>query len=778
MRYRHPACFKKANFAYLALVCITLFFMIYTNNFFGIATNSSVQALPTEKTLFTTSTGEVYEWSDVKIGAGGFVTGLVIHPKVADIIYARTDVGGLFRWNSTNQSWKQLLRGDNLPQKVPLNIESVAIAPSDPNVVYIATGAYTKNDQNPLIYGTLLKSVNRGNSWQILNLKLPMGGNEPWRWTGERLAVDPNNNNIVYFGSRLNGLWRSEDAGISWYQVNTSMIPVGESHPESDRRAGVTYTVFDSSSGTVDGKTKVIYAGVSGKGIYRTTDGGTTWQLFKSSALVPQQGVVTSKGELITTFYNQEKDPRGAVWKSSKTGWQDITPEKGKNYSAIAVDASKPNTIFVVTYPMTPKGIYRSDNGGRDWITLKNIPNKIAWWPSWSFWDIVGSIAVSPFHPGQVWLTDGNGIWKTEDGNSNNLKWSATVNGIEETVTFDAISTPNGANLITAIADRDGFRHESLDSFPLHSHGKEFITTTSLAYSSRNPNFVVSVGANHTAGDNHLDPKVMRAGFSQDNGRTWQNFPSIGKKTHPRDLVFGNVAVSATDNQNIVWQPTNSTPPYFTKDGGNTWKKITFFEQKEIGRGAHPDLWNRQQSLAADAIRAGTFYIYHHLKGFLLRTENGGETWQIVNKTLPQGIFNGANVKSAPGIAGEVWVSLKEKGLYRSSNFGGDFVKIPLVKEAQVLGFGKAVTDVSKPTVFIQGKVKAESGVFRSTDLGTTWVKVAEYPNGNFEEPRVLVGDMNVFGRVFLGTGGNGFIYGQPTGLPKNLGINGKMSQQ
>ncbi|MEW6491817.1 MAG: hypothetical protein AB1589_04600 [Cyanobacteriota bacterium] len=750
---------KRTIFTSFGLALLTLFFTIYVHSQFTIPTNRGISALPTDKTLFTTPNGELYEWNDVKMGAGGFVTGIVIHPRTPDIIYARTDVGGLFSWNPTNQTWKQLLRADNVPRETPINIESVAIAPSDPNILYIATGAYTKTDEKGVKSGVLLKSSDRGNSWKILNLKLPMGGNEPWRWTGERLAVDPNSSNVVYFGSRLNGLWRSLDGGKEWSQVNPSILPIGEPHPEVTQRAGVTYVSFDSSSGTINGKTKIIYAGVSGKGVYRTTDAGTTWQLLNggpATELVPQQGVVTSKGELITTFYKQEKDPQGAVWKFNQAGWQDITPKNGKNYSALAVDPNKPDTIFVVTYPMSPTGIYRSDNGGANWIKLNNTVDKLSWWPGWSFWSLTGGIAVSPFHPGQVWLTNGIGVWKTEDGYGNKVKWSATVNGIEETVTFDAISPPGEASLITAIADFDGFRHDSLDAFPRHSHGKGvFVTTTSLAYSSGNSNFVVSVGASHH------DPKVMRAGFSRDNARTWQNFPSIEKKTHPDDLVFGNIAVSATDTQNIVWQPSNGKPPYFTKDGGTTWQRITFFEQKEIDSNIHTHLWNRQQALAADTVQGGIFYIYHHEKGLLLRTDDGGETWQIVNNALPAGIWDGANLKTAPGMAGEVWVSLKEKGLYRSSNFGKDFTKVAMVDEAQVLGFGKAAPERRHPTVFIQGKVKGEIGVFRSTDKGTAWVKIADYPKGYFGKPRVIVGDMNVFGRVFLGTGGNGFIYGQ-----------------
>ncbi|MEB3887047.1 hypothetical protein [Lyngbya sp. CCY1209] len=712
-----------------------------------------------EKTIFSTSIGERYEWSPVKIGAGGFVTGIVIHPREPNLIYARTDVGGVFRWNPSNQSWMQLLSADSVPQNVSDDhVESIALDPNDPNIVYIAIGGYTRSQQQ-LVSGVLLKSTDRGESWKTLDLSLPMGGNEPWRWTGERLAVDPNNSDMIYFGSRLNGLWRSTDAGTSWNQINPELVPIGQPNSDTDKQAGVTSVVFDPFSGLTDNRTKVVYAGVSGEGIYRTTDGGETWQHLSGGPpkeLIPQQAVVNPSGELITTFYRSQQDPRGGVWKLTREGWQDITPKLERNYSAIALAPNQPNRIFVVTYPMTPNDIYRSDDGGQNWIALNNQLNGLSWWPEWIFYSLTGGIAVSPFDSSQVWLTNGIGIWKTENGNDRSVNWSATVNGLEETVAFDAISTPGEDAPITAIADFDGFRHESLCSPPIKNHGNgNFITTTSLAYSSNHPNFIVSVGASHH------NPQEMRAGFSPNYARTWSNFASIQNGTHPQDLIFGNIAVSATDTNNIVWQPSNGKPPYFTRDRGKTWRRISFFEREEIGGGAHTHLWNRQQALAADPVRGETFYIYHHVGGRLIRSDDGGETWKIVNETLPDGVWQGANVKTAPGMAGEVWVSLSEKGLYRSSNFGEDFVKVA-VEEANVLGFGKAAPDTTQPTVFIQGKIDGETGVFRSTDLGENWVQIADYPMGYFEKSRVITGDMNVFGRVFLGTAGNGFIYGQP----------------
>ncbi|MFW6296519.1 MAG: WD40/YVTN/BNR-like repeat-containing protein [Halothece sp.] len=716
--------------------------------------DSAVSVLDTQKTLFSTSSGETYQWQSVKIGGGGFVTGITIHPTVPNLVYVRTDVGGAFRWDSDNQRWIQLLTAESLPKKVPYNVESIAIASNDPNILYLAAGDYTKNS------GVFLKSLDQGNSWEILNLSLPMGGNEPWRWTGERLTIDPNNSDVVYFGSRLDGLWFSEDGGMSWNSINADRVPFGKATSDLDEKAGITYVTFDSTSEVVTGKTQRIYAGVAGEGIYATEDGGETWERLSGgpeAALIPQQGKVTANGELVTTFYREKNDPRGEVWKYTATGWEEITPETGQNYSAIAVDPNDANRMFVIPYPMTPNSIYRSDDGGKSWVTLKTELDKLSWYPDWSFYTLTGGIAISPFDANQVWLTNGIGVWKTNNGNDTQVTWSATVNGIEETVTFDAISLPNEGNLLTAIADFDGFRHDSLSKFPAQNYSKgEFFTTTSLAYSYQSPNFVVSV-----AGSQNNFQKI-RAGFSTDNGRTWQNFASVEEGTHPKELIFGNIAVSATNTNNIIWQPTEGKYLYFSRDRGKTWKSANFLNEVNPKHGPHTHLWNRQQTLAADTIQGETFYLYHYYHGGLFRTDDGGETWNKVNNQLPNGVWNSANVKSSPGMAGEVWVSLNGKGLYRSSNFGEDFFKVENVEQAEVIGFGKAAEGINHPTLYLAGRVDGESGIFRSIDLGKNWLKIANYPHGYQGDFRTLTGDMNVFGRVFLGTGGNGFIYGEP----------------
>lgn len=688
----------------------------------------------------------------VKIGGGGFVTGIVIHPEEADLMYARTDVGGLYRWDVVNQDWQQLLSLKNVGQKVSLAIESVAIDPNNTNIVYAATGAYTRTGKGEEVLGQILKSTDKGNTWEILDISVPIGANEQWRWTGERLAVDPHDSNTVYFGSRLDGLWRSQDGGTSWHQINTNSVPVGETWGESKNIAGVTFVEFDPSS------PGVTYVGVAGKGVYRTTNDGDNWQLLTSGFSgnqIPQQGEVNAEGELVVTLFDRQSN-NGGIWKFNGSTWANVTPKTGKNYAGLTVNDSDPNTLFAVTYPMTPNDIYRSNDGGDTWTALNSQPQGLEWYPNWNFYTLSGDLAVNPADSNQVWLTNGFGIWQTEQGHNNQLNWSAQVDGLEETVPFDAVSTPGGANLITAIADFDGFRHTDVTVTPTKNHSNgEFSSTTSITYSADNPNFVVRVGGNQ----NNFSQR--QAGFSTNNGITWQNFDSIKNGTHPQDLNFGNIAVSATNTNNMIWQGTNWAAPYYTKDRGKTWQKINYFEQ-QFGGGAHTHLWNTQQALAADSVDGDTFYLYHHVGGKLVRTENGGENWSIANQNslLPNGAWTGAKVKTLPGVAGEVWASFTDQGLYRSSNGGETFTQIEGVDYAEGFGFGKAAPNTDNPTLFVSGNIEGSMGVFGSTDLGNSWSQVTDFPDEFLSDVRSVTGDMNTFGRVYLGIGGKGFTYG------------------
>jgi len=195
-----------------------------------------------------------YTWHNVRIVAGGFITGIVYHPNVQNLVYARTDIGGLYRSNDGGNSWTPLLDWVNWSNWGYSGVLSVAIDPNSNGRIYAAVGGYTNSwDPNN---GAILKSTDQGNTWAASPLPFKIGGNMPGRGNGERLSVDPNNSNIVYFGATGDqnttfGLWKSTNAGSSWSQV-TSFTAVGDWQDDAtdgtgyqSQKQGIWWVVFD-----------------------------------------------------------------------------------------------------------------------------------------------------------------------------------------------------------------------------------------------------------------------------------------------------------------------------------------------------------------------------------------------------------------------------------------------------------------------------------------------------------------------------------------------------
>jgi len=136
-----------------------------------------------------------YTWRNVQIVGGGFVDGVIFHPSAKNLRYARTDMGGAYRWDAASDRWQPML--DWVPYK-DLNlmgIESIAVDPSDANRVYLACGTYT-NAHTP--NGAILRSGDRGRTFQRTGVPFKFGGNEDGRGNGERLAVDPEDGRVLY----------------------------------------------------------------------------------------------------------------------------------------------------------------------------------------------------------------------------------------------------------------------------------------------------------------------------------------------------------------------------------------------------------------------------------------------------------------------------------------------------------------------------------------------------------------------------------------------------
>ena len=726
---------------------------------------------------------EPYTWKSVQIVGGGFVDGIVFHPNAKDVRYCRTDMGGAYRWDAGQKRWIPLL--DWVPYKDVnlMGIESIALDPSDPDRVYLACGTYT-NPSTP--DGAILRSNDRGKTFQRTNVPFKMGGNENGRGNGERMAVDPNDGRILYLGTRHNGLWKSTDRGVTWNPVK-SFPDITEKLPEIAKNknpyllgqykgSGVVFVVFDPESGTPGSGSSTIYVGVSlmnRTNLFRSTDGGKTWQTIPGEPMRyrPNHAVLASNGVLYLSYGTNPgpwpmKD--GGVWKlNTRTGkWTDITPDKpdstqDKNfgYAAVAVDTHNPDVIIASSFGRPEKfggeDIFRSTDGGKTWKPVFgsggtydfSLAPYVAYTPiHWLF-----DIEIDPFNADHAMFTTGYGGYETFDltdmDKGKPTKWSVMTTGVEETVALDMLSPPKGAHLISAIGDYGGFVHWNLDkpepegNFD-HPH---FGNTNSVACAENDPDIIVRVGiASHHRGGGNI-------GYSLDGGRSWQPTTS----TPLPDSRLGHIAVSS-DGAAWIWTPERSAV-YYTTDKGTTWNRSEGI----------PD----NTRVIADKVNPKIFYGMSLFDGKLFISNDGGKTFTVKPLILPNGLpeksrNRGDNrggqdhIYAVPGREGDIWLAAFD-GLYHSINSGENFGQLKGVEQIHAFGFGKAAPGKDYPALYLIGTIDGVRGIFRSDDVAQSWVRI----NDDQHQWGLLLhvtGDPKQYGRVYVGTHGRGIMYGDP----------------
>jgi len=690
-----------------------------------------------------------YVWRNVALGGGGNVLGLVLSPKVPDLAYIRTDVGGSYRWDNASQQWIALQDFVPSGEWNLYGAESIAVDPSDPTgkLLYLSAGKYDASwAKTPSV---VMKSTDGGATWARTSLQSGAASNWDQAY-GERLAIDPHRNTHVLCASRSSGLWRTTDGGGSWVRVPSG--PTGkrfdEKDPSTKSYAGLVFVIFDPQSAPVapSENTGTIYVGACGEGVYQSRDGGDTWSLLSGGPAFPRRAVIDSTGALIVSHST-------GLARFSADAWTEIAPAqmKGTGCQAVAVDPRDPNHLL--TAPGLPKHdlpVYRTIDGGKTWVQVAGMRNQtVKWWPGWHWFSATASLTFDPHYPNRVWATDWYGIYRTDDITAAKVVWTNYQRGHEEIVTTGALTTlPVGdIKLFSGTADVGGFDHESLTEFPQSNiWAKGFpggFTCTGIAFQPSNPLFMARVGARDWSGPG-------AGGYSLDGGKTWTVFPKL-----PYDKIRGGRVVIAASGPRILWAPQQGEP-HFTDDYGQTWTKCeSGGELKYSVRGT--DVFESHQPLAADGGDPNFFYIFK--RGKFWRSEDGGANWKMLALMEDEGTHM---IASVPGKAHHVWMSMNFHGLRCSTDGGETWTRLPNVRRAQMFCLGKPAPGQDYPSLFILGAINNTEGYFRSDDRGQTWAAI-DLPLQKIGcQPNIMAGDWQVFGRVFVGTNGRGIFYGEP----------------
>lgn len=723
-----------------------------------ICTFVSVIMLSSVMPAYSADVSESYEWGQVKIGGGGYVTGAMFHPKAEGLAYIRTDVGGMYRRDSVEEDWKQLFDFPKAQDNF-YGVDGFAVDPNNADVVYAALGMYYWLD------GGLYKSTDRGETWTKL-ISARCNGNKQRRSYGECIAVDPSDSNVIYFGTRYQGLYRSSDGGATWETISGIDYEV-----DDEKSYGIRNIVIDTSSGTTEeGASSVVYLGSAGVGVYKSSDGGKSFTLLEGSSDDPFRMSVSSTGELYVTDSN-------GLFKYDDGAWTDISPVSGKIYQALAVSPTDPNFVVVCVNSgnQMRMPVYLSKNGGRTWSnTFENVEftEQVGWLESDNFSSNTAAIAVDPFNQKHIMMTDWFGVWETDDitkmefslfplSYSPKVKWHQKVYGIEEMCSYKAICPPSGdVRLHLGVMDNDGFSIKNLDEYPERKFtdrfeaygGPRIQATTDLAFCEEDPNIVVRAGIGYSE---------EAASYSLDGGETWNEF-----ETSPMEEYTGNgcnVTVGCKKNEDTGY-PTiifnqSGYAVKMSRDMGKTWTVLPF-ENLKTSNGSRD--YNKLES---DKVNPDKFYIRNN-KNVLCISDDGGATW-YEGAAIPQATQY-LHIRTAPGIENEIWVGVGGEKLYRSSDGGKTLTAIDGISNVQAFCFGMPMRGSKYPTAFVYATIYGTEGIYCSTNMGGNWIKIN--PDDFVLKSAVFMeGDRQHEGVVYFAHSGTGVYYIQPKDTDFNV---------
>jgi hypothetical protein len=712
-------------------------------------------------------------WSSVKWGGGGYVTGLVFHPTTRDVLYARTDVGGAYRWNAGTSSWISIDDGFGVTEGFHHGVESIAVDPTNDQRVYMVTGMYASAAPTARLY----ISNNRGNSWTHVSLPFAAGGNNNGRAIGERLAVDPTNPTILFYASRTAGLWKSTDSGLTWSQTLLSSTRLTQAQIDNlgGQPVGVEQLIFDNASIGGGATTWIMYATIApdyanaaglSSNLYKSVNGGATWTPVRtpvSGYHIPH--VARAADGMYYFAFTQGAGPGAGgpaqFYKFDGTTWTLLASNSWAGYGGVSVHGSGPTTRIALGVSGTwgnwngQQIVQLSDDAGRTWREIEaQTPGVTA-----SGW--VDDVKIDPFNRDRILHVHGGGIIETRNASAAKPTWSEAINGLEETCTLALTTPPAGAGytLLNSSGDVGTWVHTDLTTKPTLSPFPQWSNGTSADMAWADPSYI--------AASSRINSNSVGTGYwSGDSGRTWATFAKLPAGAANTEGSESNLVVTARNK--VVWAPANTVPSYTTDSGANwTSTNLPAPTQTSITNSYRlvADRKNPDKVYAYDS--GGAWWTYTQARVYV--STDGGHNFALsqgsINAHMRFAPFGASSMAVNPSVEGDLWVA-DGLAVYHSVDSGASWTKLstfapiwngrndwlgPEVAGATIVALGKPKPgSTATAAVYVVGTNNGVWGVWRSDDSGATWVRHNDDAH-QYAGVGVMAADQATYGRVYVG---------------------------
>ena len=660
---------------------------------------------------------DALEWRHIGPAAfGGRIDDVEAVPGRPSTIFVGTASGGIFKSVNNGVTWKAVFD----KQGTSLSIGDLAIAPSDPNIIWAGTGE-PNNRQSSSWGDGVFKSVDGGETWTHMGLR-------ETHHIG-RVVIHPANPDVVFVAAlghlwgpnAERGLYRTKDGGRTWERVL---------HVDNDTG------VVDVALGA-DGRT--VYAasyqrrrrgwgfvgGGPGSALHRSFDGGTSWQ--KLGGGLPEGdigriGIDISRSHQ-NIVYAVVEHKQGGIFRSEDSGttWtrQNSLNQRPSYYSQIRVDPANPNKLWKLASPLFVSidagKTWRSDTTGdrihvdhhglwinpadSDHLILGNDGGLYISYDGSRTWDFIDNLPIGQYYDISVdgrdpyWIyggTQDNGTWGLPVRTYSQLGiTNADVVNIAYGDGFYTIADPKDPRTIyansqsgrTYLVDLDTREEKGIRPVPTDPKETYRFNWSTPMLISPHDNRVVFYGGNkmfRTADRGHawqvISPDLTR-------NQEWKKLPIMGPErgddTLSRDdgvSDFGTITTIAESpvTAGILYVGTDDGNVQMTSDGGKSWRDLTSRFRLPGARWVSRVLASRHG--AATAYVAFDGHQDDDFKPYIFRTTDSGNTWTSIVGDMPDGMV--VNALEEHPRSRNVLFAGTEFGLFVTSNGGANWTHV------------------------------------------------------------------------------------------------------